>query len=358
MRWDVRCGVVSCRARLLVFSRSLTTGPPRPSADGDGCAVSVRLSSTGRDDMRDPASASACPVPARQAASSASAVEVRARWARALLLRVRASASRSVLHVRGRDHPLWRPPRACLRLGGTCLRVRCSDRRTDTTCYDDVARRESRRQRCTVLAWFPAFAPHPIRLVSVLFGSLRLRSAELPLRRVRACVKHYVSQANDSAGVSARGAGLAPGTTSSQRNLDRDVTPVQSCACTIVSALAASSAIVGSSRRPVGLDAVGRWEAEAIVLCWARSSMALQSTILEGVLNPGGVADKPQTAARSLLLVDVYSEYAASAERRICFALVSTTGENVAHDVRQAGRPLFFSSYDKRAIESSIVRPF
>ena len=39
--WDRMCGAVSC-ARLLVFSRSLTTGPSRPSADGDGwCAVSV-----------------------------------------------------------------------------------------------------------------------------------------------------------------------------------------------------------------------------------------------------------------------------------------------------------------------------
>lgn len=34
MGWDVRC-----RARLRVFFRSLTTGPPR-LADGDGCAVS------------------------------------------------------------------------------------------------------------------------------------------------------------------------------------------------------------------------------------------------------------------------------------------------------------------------------
>ena len=38
---------------------------------------------------------------------------------------------------------------------------------------------------------------------------------------VRAWAADYLSQANDSAGVSARRAGLAPGATTAQRNLDR-----------------------------------------------------------------------------------------------------------------------------------------
>ena len=97
-------------------------------------------------------------------------------------------------------------------------------------------------------------------------------------------------------------------------------------------------------------DAVGRREAEAIVLSWTPSVMALQSTTLEELR---GVADEPQAEARLLMLRRRWI-----CERRMartqCVGMRIRGKRRTRRALRQTS-PLFFARHDKRG---SVHRPF